>query len=138
MNSNLYLEGKELRRFKTKRMINQILIYFFLALIALFVLIPFYWMLATAVKSDAELVKGVTFFPQDWAFENFGKVFIRAPYFGRYFLNTIIVGTLTTIGTLITTILAAFAFADLISKVRMFVYNFACNNDDSRRGICFF
>lgn len=116
MNDNLYLEGKELKKFIIKRTINQILIYFFLTLIALFVLIPFYWMLATAVKSDAELVKGVTFFPQDWAFENFGKVFVRAPYFGRYFLNTIIVGTLTTIGTLITTILAAFAFARLNFK----------------------
>lgn len=116
MYENLYLEGKELKKFIIKKTITQIVIYFFLGLIALFILIPFYWMIATALKSDAELASTVTFVPRDWAWINFKNVFIRAPYFAQYFLNTIIVGVLTTLGTVITTILAAFAFARLNFK----------------------
>ena len=105
---------------KIKDLIFKILLYTGLVLFAIFVIIPFYWMILTALKSDADLqaLPPKLFLPfSDLTFQNFVDAFVRAP-FGRNMLNTIVVATLGTIGTIITTVLAAFAFARLNFKGR--------------------
>jgi len=103
-----------------KRLIFKILLYTFLVFVAIFVIIPFYWMVLTSLKSDIDLIASPPklFFPfKDLVFQNFNDAFARAP-FGRNMLNTVIVAFIATIGTLLTTILAAFAFARLNFKGR--------------------
>ncbi len=105
---------------KIKDLIFKILLYTGLVLFAIFVIIPFYWMILTALKSDADLqaLPPKLFLPfSDLTFQNFVDAFVRAP-FGRNMLNTIVVATLGTIGTIITTVLAAFAFSRLNFKGR--------------------
>ena len=72
---------------------------------------PFYWMVTTALKGLAESVAiPPTMLPKQWLWSNFVEAWKAAP-FPRYFLNTIIMATGSTIGTLITGVLAAYAFA---------------------------
>jgi multiple sugar transport system permease protein len=75
-------------------------------------------MVLTALKSDADLQAVppklfLTF--RELSFQNFTDAFARAP-FGRNMLNTVIVAFLGTMGTIVTTILASFAFARLNFK----------------------
>ena len=121
MDQELIISEEELRKFKIKRTIGNILIYTFLVIFALFIIIPFYWMFATALRTTEELNDTViSFFPKQWVFENFKGAIEYASNKGanffRFYLNTILVGLLTTTGTLITTVLAAFAFARLNFK----------------------
>lgn len=121
MNDELMLSEEELRKFKIKRTILNVAIYVFLVIIALFIVIPFYWMFATALRSELELqATQVSFFPKEWLFSNFVDAIKYAANkevnFFRLYFNTIFVGLCTTAGTLITTVLAAFAFARLNFK----------------------
>lgn len=128
MNQELILTEEELRKFKIKKTLQNILIYAFLVIVALFIIIPFYWMFATALRSEAELqATKVSFFPKEWLFSNFKDAIDYAANrdvnFFRFYSNTIIVGLLTTAGTLITTVLAAFAFARLNFKGKEVIFS---------------
>lgn len=128
MNQELILTEEELRKFKIKKTLQNVLIYVFLVIVALFIIIPFYWMFATALRSEAELqATKVSFFPKEWLFSNFkGAIDYAANRdvdFFRFYANTIIVGLLTTAGTLITTVLAAFAFARLNFKGKEVIFS---------------
>ena len=88
-------------------------VYFFLILMALVVLFPFYWMLISSVKTLEEYRLSVpTFWPRVLMLENYLTAFTTAKL-GRLFMNTMIVGLVSTILSLFITILTAFAFARL-------------------------
>ena len=104
------------KRQKVVKIISTIITYVFLTVMAVVVLIPFYWMLNTSLKSTEELRKIIpTFFPETIMWSNYITVFEKFDFF-TYLRNTLIVGVLSTLGTLITTIFAAFAFARLNFK----------------------
>ena len=92
-------------------------VYFGLAIWALIVLFPFYWMLLTSVKSygayNAESVP--KFFTLAPTFENYMYAFTEVPL-ARYFLNTLVYTLVTTFLMVVVTVLAAFAFARLNFK----------------------
>ncbi len=114
-NSSTIIDKKEREINRAKTIIFNVLLYTGLVLFALFVIIPFYWMVLTALKSDADLtaLPPKLFLPfRDLNFQNFTNAFARAP-FARNMLNTVIVALISTVGTLVTTILASFAFARL-------------------------
>ena len=95
----------------------QIGIYTFLTLIAITVLFPFYWMLISSLKSIPEYEATVpTFWPKEFHWENYGVAFTGSLNLGRLFLNTCIVGIVSTILSLIITVLSAYAFARLEFK----------------------
>ena len=72
MNQELMLSEEELRKYKIKKTLQNVGIYAFLVIIALFIVIPFYWMFATALRSEAELqATQISFFPKEWLFSNF-------------------------------------------------------------------
>lgn len=74
---------------------------------------PFLWMLLTSFKSSGEaLAFPPTFLPTHWHFENYADVFSVAP-FGRYFLVSTIVAVATTVGQVLTSLGAGFAFSRL-------------------------
>ncbi|HEX2999917.1 MAG TPA: carbohydrate ABC transporter permease [Armatimonadota bacterium] len=77
----------------------------------LLVAFPFYWMLITSLKTLAETTQiPPTLFPQKLTFDNYREVWSAAP-FARYFLNTVFVASIVTVGVMITSALAAHAFA---------------------------
>lgn len=120
-----YLSPEELKKFKRKKAVMAVLKYIFLVGFALFILVPFYWMLIGSVKGEYETFQILkpTFFPRyGFYFSNYAEVFRVVPNFARYFGNTLIVGFFTTLGTLVTTILAAFAFSRLRFKGRELIF----------------
>lgn len=103
-----------------RRTINKILTYSFLVFFAIIILIPFYWMILTSIKNlqDLTVTPPILFLPFDrWQLENFTNALDAAPYI-TFMKNTVIVSTISTVGTIFTTIFAAFAFSRLNFKGR--------------------
>ena len=92
------------------------LVYAFLIIMALIVLFPFYWMIISSLKTLDEYRLNVpTFFPKMIMLSNYVDAFTTASL-GRLFLNTMYVGVVSTILSLVITVLSAFAFARLEFK----------------------
>lgn len=93
---------------------GKILIYVFLALWALMVLFPFYWMLLTSVKGygayNSEYIP--KFFTLAPTLKNYKDAFTAVPL-AKYFANTVIFTVVTTAAMLFVIIPAAFAFSRL-------------------------
>ena len=105
-------------RQRIMKLLVMIMVYGFLLLMALIVLFPFYWMIISSLKSLAEYRLNVpTFFPRKILFSNYAEAFTTASL-GRLFLNTMYVGVVSTIASLVITVLSAFAFARLEFKGR--------------------
>ena len=92
--------------------------YAFLLVMALIVLFPFYWMIISSLKNLAEYRLSVpTFWPKVIMWSNYAEAFTTANL-GRLFYNTMIVGVISTLLSLVITVLSAFAFARLEFKGR--------------------
>ena len=103
---------------KVGRIISTIFTYIFIVALAIIIIFQFYWMIITSLKQNEEINATVqTFFPNIVMWTNYIYVF-QTFDFGTYMINTIVVGAFSTLGTLITTILGAFAFARLKFKGR--------------------
>jgi multiple sugar transport system permease protein len=101
---------------KVVKVLVQIGVYAFLFVMALIVLFPFYWMLISSVKTLEEYRMSVpTFWPQKIVLGNYVEAFTAANL-GTLFLNTLYVGIVSTLLSLVITILCAFAFARLEFK----------------------
>ena len=89
-----------------------------LILLALTMLLPFLWMLATSFMSDLEVYQfPPKFIPTEWRWQNFTEALTLQP-FGRFFLNTIIVAGASVLGQLLFCSMAAYAFARLRFPMR--------------------
>jgi multiple sugar transport system permease protein len=94
-----------------RSMATRVLIHALLLAGAFIMVFPFYWMLATSLKSNAESVAfPPTFFPSELHPENYPNALAAAP-FGRYFFNTLFVAACQVLGVLAVSSLAAYAFA---------------------------
>ena len=90
--------------------------YLFLGIMALIVLFPFYWMIISSLKTEAEYrMNNPTFFPQTIVWGNYAEAF-SAANLGTLFMNTLFVGVVSTALSLVITVLSAFAFARLEFK----------------------
>ena len=93
-------------------------LYAFLIAMAVIVLFPFYWMIISSLKTLEEYRLSVpTFWPQRVMLSNYADAFTTANL-GRLFINTMIVGVVSTLLSLVITVLSAFAFARLEFKGR--------------------
>jgi multiple sugar transport system permease protein len=107
---------RETSRQKVLGVLVQVLLYAFLIVMAIIVLFPFYWMINSSLKSLDEYRMSVpTFWPHAMLFSNYATAFSTASL-GRLFLNTMYVGIVSTLLSLVITILSAFAFARLEFK----------------------
>ena len=98
------------------KVLVQIAVYAFLGIMALVTLFPFYWMIISSLKSLEEYrLPNPTFIPKQWMFTNYLKAFNTANL-GSLFVNTMYVGIISTVLSLVITVLAAFAFARLEFK----------------------
>jgi len=93
--------------------LGRLLAYLILLLVAVSVAVPFLWMISTSLKNN-EAVFAV---PPEWLprppqWSNYVDVFRVVP-FGLFGLNSIKIASLSTLGTLVSCSMAAFAFARL-------------------------
>jgi multiple sugar transport system permease protein len=122
---------EQMRRYKIAAVVRTVLTYGFLAVLGLFILIPFLFMLITSFRDpDAynydNLHSIFNLIPGAWnegaqranyTLANYVAIFTyksstgRTINFAHYYLNTLYVAIVGVIFTLITTVLASFAFA---------------------------
>ena len=106
------------KREKVSRIFITIVLYIVVTFLALLMVFPFYWMIITSLKNNTEIISAnQTFFPTIVMWTNYVYVFNHF-HFVTYMVNTIVVAVFSTLGTLITTIFGAFAFARLNFKGR--------------------
>lgn len=87
--------------------------YLVLIIGVLIMVLPFFWMIISSLKTAAEVnTTPPTFWPKELVFENYVYAFEKAPFL-RYFCNSLLVTIVCVACTMFTTILAAFAFSRL-------------------------
>ena len=112
-------------RQKTVKIIVQIALYLFLGIMALIVIFPFYWMIISSLKNVTEYNLPVpTLYPKDpQLLENYTKAFQTAELL-KLFKNTVVVGIVSTILSLVITVITAFVFARLEFKGKNAMFAF--------------
>ncbi|MBQ4511255.1 MAG: carbohydrate ABC transporter permease [Clostridia bacterium] len=114
------MHEKDLQKVTSSQRVVSILVktllYAFLSLMALIVVFPFYWMIISSLKSITEYRLPIpTLFPKEIIWHNYIEAF-SAANLDRLFLNTVYVGVVSTLLSLVITVLCAFAFARLEFK----------------------
>lgn len=119
-NNKIVMHQQDMQKVSTRQKVMKILVqvglYTFLILMAIIVLFPFYWMIISSLKTIEEYRLNVpTFWPKEIIWYNYVEAFNDANL-GRLFYNTMYVGIVSTILSLVITVLSAFAFARLEFK----------------------
>lgn len=117
---NSVLSEKDMKKVTAKQRVMkitvQVLLYLFLTVMAFVVVFPFYWMIISSLKTVEEYRLAVpTLFPQTVVWYNYVEAFTAANL-GKLFMNTVYVGIVSTLLSLVITVLSAFAFARLEFK----------------------
>ena len=119
-----FADDKARRIYLTKKILSRIFCYLFLTIFALFMLAPFVMMIAGSFVNYASFHQFSTtgkfeylgFGNNNWGIENYKEIFGMSNNFPVYFLNTFIVAIGSTTVTVVTAVLAGFAFARLQFK----------------------
>lgn len=100
---------------------GNLIAYIILAIFAVITVFPFIYMILGGLMSFQETTTiPPTIIPKHFQWANYSKVFAQAP-FARYFLNTFITASVTTIVSLFNSILGAFAMVNLHFKGKNFI-----------------
>lgn len=91
------------------RILGKIVLYTVLIIGAIISLFPFFWMVSQSLMTLGETLQ-IRWLPSVPQWQNYAEAWSRAK-FGEYFLNSTLVTIGTIVGILITSILAAYAFA---------------------------
>ena len=110
---------------KIKKIILSVAFYVIAGTAALIYLFPLYWMVVSSFKPMNEIFKiPFEWLPETWTLKHFisGWKFMGGVTFTRVYLNTFFVTIMNVIGTLISSSLAAFAFARIKFKGRNILF----------------
>lgn len=101
------------KRVKPLGVLSDVLFYGGLTLVAVVMALPFYWMLVTSLKPNADIFRDpIQWWPERVTFEHYVKAFTTVP-FARYFYNSFVMATLGVLANLFLGSLAGYAFARL-------------------------
>jgi ABC-type glycerol-3-phosphate transport system permease component len=100
---------------RTMTPFERVLTYVLLIIGAVIVMVPFWWLVMTAVSPKGTVSMGeFRLWPQAFAFGNFREALTHPEYpFGRFFVNTVTVTLSRVIGCTFSAALVAYAFARL-------------------------
>ena len=116
------MREKDMHKVSAQQSVMQVLVkvmtYAFLVIMAIIVIFPFYWMIISSIKTMDEYRRSIpTLFPEFLDFQNYAEVFANEDLLlGQLFYNTLLVGVVSTVLSLVITVLSAFAFARLEFK----------------------
>lgn len=111
MNRNILMNAAHVRK-----VMFSVLRHVVLILVALMILLPFYIMLTTSVKTIGEATGAFTFWPKEFNFGNYSEILtddIIGITLPKSFLNTLLVSVLPTLVGVFMSSLSAFGFAKL-------------------------
>ena len=110
--------GGEIMKNKIKKYLPKITVELIMMAVALIMLIPFGWIIATSLRLPVDSFKlPPSFIPTDFYVINYKKVFELVPYV-KFIMNSLKVTLLTTVIQCTITTMAAFAFSRLEFKGR--------------------
>src|SRR5262245_44708146 len=108
---------------RTQRRINQTLGYLIVGGGGLIMLFPFFWLLSSSLKTPAQIyVFPPQIIPDPVRWQNYIEVFTAVPVL-LYFRNTLTIAIFSTIGTVFSSIMAAYAFGRLRFKGRDLIFS---------------
>jgi len=100
------------------RNIRRVVIHLVLIALSVVFLLPFFWMLSTALKSESQIfVNPPVWFPRPMQWDNFKKAVEYIPFF-KYMKNTTFVAIMDVLGTVIACPLAAYGLSRIEWKGR--------------------
>lgn len=103
---------------KKMKTIGHLAVHIVLILVGLFFLLPFFWMLSTALKSDQQIfLNPPVWIPDPVMWENFSRAVTAIPFF-QYMANTGRVAFMDVLGTVIACPLVAYGLSRLEWKGR--------------------
>jgi ABC-type glycerol-3-phosphate transport system permease component len=97
-------------RQSTSRLAGSVFLYLLVALFALIALVPLYWMLKSALSPRQKVFRVPPAYLVKPTLENFRTLADQVPL-SRYFVNSLLFSTATTLATLIASFMAAYAIA---------------------------
>ena len=96
--------------------------YIILILCAISMLLPFLWMASTSFMTNEEIFSyPIKFLPSKIDFSNYINIFKQMPM-ARYFANSLIVSSITTVGQVLFASMAGYAFARFNFKHKEFLF----------------
>src|SRR5699024_5888635 len=103
---------------KNKLSLSHIFLHVFLIVSAGIIIIPFVWMISTSLKPLQDVFTlNIEWIPEIFVWENYIRAWTELPFL-RYLLNSVIVSVVVTLGTLIFSSMAGYAFGRLNFPVR--------------------
>lgn len=107
-------EMEHLRKLTPLGWATEILKYFVLALLTITYILPFFWMVSSALKNDAQVyVVPPIWFPSPAFWQNFANAWASQP-FNQYVFNTVVWYAIpATFGTVISSAIVAYGFSRL-------------------------
>jgi multiple sugar transport system permease protein len=101
---------------------GRILLYVALLAGAVPTLLPFVWLVRSALMQDAQMfISPPRWIPDPFQWSNFTEALTTQP-FARYFFNTVVIAVISVIGTVLTCSIAAFSFSRLRWRGRNMVF----------------
>ena len=101
------------KSYKTKVRIQHSLLFVILMIIGLTMLVPFFWTLSSSFKYDREIFEyPIKWIPEVFRWSNYQEVWTRVNFL-TYYLNTIKLSIIVTVGQVVTCSLAAYSFAKM-------------------------
>ena len=99
--------------YRLQKLLNRIALYTVLGLISLIIIIPMLWMFSTSFKIKSQLfTKEIHWIPKVITLDNYTKILDNpSTPIGRWFMNSLIVASITTVAKLIIDSLAGYAYA---------------------------
>ena len=98
--------------------VGKAIIFILLTLLALFTLIPFFWMISSSFKTNNEVFSvPIQWIPKTWHPENYSAIWDRIPLM-TFFKNTAILSVAITLIQLFTSSFAAYGFSKMQFKGR--------------------
>lgn len=108
---------------ENKRLVKNILYHVFVILLGIIMIYPVLWMISGSFKDNSEILRGsLSLIPKNIKLSNYltGWKGFSGISFGRFFLNSFVITSIATFGTVISSSLVAYAFARINFRGRKF------------------
>ncbi len=106
----------------TQIRVRNIVVYTLLIIVSAAALLPFFWLIRSSLMDRKQLFEfPIKVIPGPFMWENYPKALGSQP-FGRYFINTLFLVVVSTIGTVLTSAMAGYSFTRLKWKGKKVVF----------------
>lgn len=103
----------------TKALYTKIIVTLIMLFFSVVMIVPFLWMISTSFKMPAEVFQyPIKWIPAHFMWDHHVKVWTGANSFGHYYLNSLKVALISTVGAVLLSALAAYGFARIEFKGR--------------------